>query len=284
MKKNFVKIFTTPLDHNLKDAGYFVRVSIKSFKKSFLKHVCNDVYDFLSSKADSFSNQQWYGMTLDLIESRIYNPPSSKITKTKPKNLIRLHFINKGMDMTNISKIINDKNVKKNLPTQFKKTEQISTVYTLTKTIRSKIFNHKEFIKTLDTKDILDNMNNLPCNCTTSPFPDPNHGHIVSGDIRIVQNNKLRKLLCKGPKYREPVSINLSNCKTEIKNSLTKFSSDWCNKKGVPVKCFTHWISIVMEKVNNKIKKLKSKIKFSKVKQVLRDPEVISYLNVLQEQ
>ena len=46
------KILTTHLDHNLKDAGYFIRVSIKSFKKSFLKHICNDVYDFLSSKAD----------------------------------------------------------------------------------------------------------------------------------------------------------------------------------------------------------------------------------------
>ena len=56
-------------------------------------------------------------------------------------------------------------------------------------------------------------MNNLSCNCTTSPFLDPNHGHIVIGDIRIVQNNKLGKLLCKGPKYRELVSINFSNCK-----------------------------------------------------------------------
>ena len=61
------------------------------------------------------------------------------------------------MDMINISKIVNDKNVKKSLPTQFNKAEQISTVYTLTKTIRSKIFNHKEFIKTLDTKDIFEN-------------------------------------------------------------------------------------------------------------------------------
>ena len=266
MKQNFVKILTTHLDHNLEDAGYFIRVSIKSFKKSFLKHICNDVYDFLSSKADSFPNQQWYEMTLDLIESRIYNPPAPKTTKTKPKNLIKLHFVNKGMDMINISKIINDKNVKKSLPTQFNKTEQISTVYTLTKTIRSKIFNHKEFIKTLDTKDILKNMNKLPCNCTTSPFTDANHGHIVSGDIRIVQNNKLRKLLCKGPKYREPVSINFSKCKTEIKNSLTKFSSDWCNRKGVPVTCFTQWISIVMEKVNKKIEELKNKFKFSRVK------------------
>ena len=112
-------------------------------------------------------------------------------------------------------------------------------------------------MKILDTKDILDNMNNLPCNCTTLPFTDSNHGHIGTGDISIVQNNKLRKRLCKGTKYREPVSINFSNCKTEIKNSLTKFSSDWCNEKGAPVKCFTQWISIVMKKVNKKLKKLK---------------------------
>ena len=74
-------------------------------------------------------------ITLDLIESRIYNPPASKTTKTKPKNLVKLHFVNKGMEMMNIRKIINNKNVKKNLPTQFSKTEQISTVYTLTKAI-----------------------------------------------------------------------------------------------------------------------------------------------------
>ena len=47
-------------------------------------------------------------MRLGLIESRIYNPPASKTTQTKPKNLIKLHFVNKGMDMINI-KIINEK-------------------------------------------------------------------------------------------------------------------------------------------------------------------------------
>ena len=90
MKQSFVKIFKTHLNHHLKDAGYFIRVSIRSFKKSFLKYVCNDVYDFLSSKADSFLSQQWYEMTLNVIESRIYNPPASKTTKTKPKSVIKL--------------------------------------------------------------------------------------------------------------------------------------------------------------------------------------------------
>ena len=37
--------------------------------------------------------------------------------------------------------------MKKNLPTQFNKTEQISTVYALTKTIQCKIFNRKEFLR-----------------------------------------------------------------------------------------------------------------------------------------
>ena len=67
---------------------------------------------FLVAKQIHFA---WYEMTLDLIESRIYNPPASKTTKTKSKNLIKLHFVNKGMDMRNISKILNDKNVKKNV-------------------------------------------------------------------------------------------------------------------------------------------------------------------------
>ena len=37
-------------------------------------------------------------MTLYLIESRIYNTPASKTTKTKPENLIKLHFVRHGLD------------------------------------------------------------------------------------------------------------------------------------------------------------------------------------------
>ena len=67
-------------------------------------------------------------MTLDLSESRIYNPPASKANKTKPKHLIKLHFVNKGMDMINISKIINDKNAKKNLYVQCNKTTSFNSI------------------------------------------------------------------------------------------------------------------------------------------------------------
>ena len=71
-------------------------------------------------------------MTLDLSESKIYNPPALKTTKTKPKNIIHLQFVNKAINVINISKIVHDKKGKKNLPTQFNKTEQTVTVYVLT--------------------------------------------------------------------------------------------------------------------------------------------------------
>ena len=137
-------------------------------------------------------------------------------------------------------------------------------------------------MKTLNTKDISENMKNLPCNCT-SQITNPKHGHIVTGDICIVQKNKLRKLLCKGPKYRETVSINFLNCKTEVINNLTKFSPDWCNKKEVPLKCFTQWISLAMKKVKE-LKNLKTNLNLVKLTQMLKHSKLISYLNILQEQ
>ena len=57
LKQTFVKILTTNFDHNLKDASYFIRVCIKSFKMSFLKHACIDVYHFLSSKIQFLSSR-----------------------------------------------------------------------------------------------------------------------------------------------------------------------------------------------------------------------------------
>ena len=45
-----------------------------------------------------------------------------------------------------------------------------------------------------------------PCNYSDSQFMYAPCDHIVTGDLNKVRNIKLRDLLSKGPKYREPVS------------------------------------------------------------------------------
>ena len=46
------------------------------------------------------------------------------------------------------------------------------------------------------------------CSCKNSPFKYGPSGHVVTGDLTIIENESLRNILSKGPKYREPRSIN----------------------------------------------------------------------------
>ena len=46
--------------------------------------------------------------------------------------------------------------------------------------------------------------------CTSSIFRDLHFKIIVKGDLRIFKNNKLRKILTKGPNYGKPQSLNFS--------------------------------------------------------------------------
>ena len=70
--------------------------------------------------------------------------------------------------------------------------------YTYTKPIASKIFNHK---KVLENFTFMEIKSKPPeCSCSSSPFQYSPAGHVVTGDLNIIDNAKLRDLLSKGPK------------------------------------------------------------------------------------
>ena len=43
--------------------------------------------------------------------------------------------------------------------------------------------------------------------CKNSNFTNQHHGHILTGDLRIIENDKLRKVISKGPNYKEPKKL-----------------------------------------------------------------------------
>ena len=102
------------------------------------------------------------------------------------------------MDNIGLSKILNKQDVYEKLPEKIKMEEncKICVTYKLGNPIRNKIFNYNGTVASIS-------VNNPPvltsCSCNQSDFKDPNHGHIVTGDLRIVEDVKLRKLLSKGP-------------------------------------------------------------------------------------
>merc|ERR1739840_94119 len=72
--------------------------------------------------------------------------------------------------------------------------------------ISGNILNYKETLE----GDLISDLNNniFPCNCQTSQFKDDQHGHIITGNLDIIENVTLRNIFKKGPKYRLPRKIN----------------------------------------------------------------------------
>ena len=64
--------------------------------------------------------------------------------------------------------------------------------------------------------------NSIPCHCSEYDvsFVDHTYKHVLTGDLSLVKNNKLKKLLSKGPKYREPVEIDWMEARNVIEDSL----------------------------------------------------------------
>ena len=218
---------------------------------------------------------------MDFINSKLYKTKQSKPRKKSPKNIVKILFTNKALDFIDISKIIRHTDVKNLLPDSVDNNDSPMVVYNLTKPIRSKLFNHKRFVQELDVEDFLNNPENYPCKCNTSPFKDENHKHIISGDINIVHNNKLRRLISKGPNYREPVLIDFKIAKESIINGLNECISNWSSKSNISPTCFLPWKSNIIERLEDKIKNLKTRIKPRQVKQCFNDPKVVSDLESL---
>ena len=96
-----------------------------------------------------------------------------------------------------------------------------SVVYSLSKTVRKKK-NCKETVSSIDTNDDITYRTGIvKCDCQQNKdFVDENHGHVLTGDLRIITNSKLRKLVSYDPNFCEAMSINWNKRKREIEIGL----------------------------------------------------------------
>ena len=206
-------------------------------------------FHIMERDSDSFTfyqnRFQIYHYVLDIIDTKLFKPTIPVQKKKAPKNVVTIRFVNKGLDNIHVSKIFRSAAVTSLLPEALQSDEDIPTcTMKLDPPIRSKILNYKETVSSLKI-DVVGNVSlveNLPsCDCENSEFCDPHHKHIVSGDLRIITNSKLRKLISKGPNYREPKMQNYRKCKESIESAITVSIESLATKYGLPVQSFFEW-------------------------------------------
>ena len=157
------------------------------------------------------------------------------------------------------------------IPIYFRNQEPPIISYEYTNTIASKLFN---FALTLSNLDIMNYLSSPhSCQCETSKFCYKPHGHVITGHLMVIENMKLRELVSKGSKYREPNKISWSATGKMLFESIDLYAEWWAKREQVILKYLSEWKDRVKELAVDRISGLISKFKSPKCK-VLNKPDV----------
>ena len=158
------------------------------------------------TSVNQFSSEyRLISIILDIAYNRLDKPKQHSPHNSDKHSFLKPKFANKGIDAIHLSNILHHKNVQAHILKYFKNTTTLILSCTYTKSIASKIFNYKKALRNLNAHVIITNP--PPCSCSTSPYLYSPVGHIITGNLNIIDNTKLRDLISKGPKYRESPSF-----------------------------------------------------------------------------
>ena len=269
--KELVYKFTLPTLSDTQDINKAVSEALKvipQLRKSEVKKIgelaLEDLYN------DTNIPSRVLHVISDLSRAKLCN--YMKTPKTKKKNQEKkiacvVRYMNHGTGMINLGSILRKEDINETLPRSMMKEETPRLVYKYTPTIRSKIFNYRQTAEDY----IEDSEVNMTCTCIESQFIDVNHGHVVTGNLDIIDNKELRNIFQKGPSYREKKAINWRFTEEALLQDLNAFIKKWSSKNGLSERCFSEWKQQVVDRVKDKVRRLKKASRYEKVRSVFKD-------------
>ena len=109
--------------------------------------------------------------------------------------------------------------------------------------IFSKIFNFSSTLLDLDYHQFHNNPS--PCECNISSHLYEPYGHVITGDLSIIPNSKLRDLIGKGPKYREPCKVDWDKNLSLLCEAVDQYALQWAKREIVELSVLSSWKEMV---------------------------------------
>ena len=163
-------------------------------------------------------------------------PPAQQASQERFGN-IKIPFINKGIEFIDLPSIFMDRSVTSSIPAYFQNSEPPIICYKYNKPIRNTVFNFNKLVSDLDIHA------NTPesWDCKDSKFIYPAAGHIMTGNLKIISDSRIRYIVSKGPKYRFPSRIDFKKYREEIASALNDFGNRWCKREYVEPDALKEW-------------------------------------------
>ena len=82
----------------------------------------------------------------------------------------------------------------------------------------------------------------------------PAAGHIMTGNLKIISDSRIRYIVSKSPKCRFPSRIDFKKCREEITSALNDFGNRWCKREYVEPDALKEWKVSIFKIVDQRIK------------------------------
>ena len=166
---------------------------------------------------------------LNIANHRLFRPVRSDVPAEKPKHFIKIKFLNKAVDAINLAALLRSTSIIDKIPVYFRDKEPPIVSYEHTSTVASKILNFAPALSNLNVSEYLSNPQT--CQCKESKFCYEPHGHVITGDLRVIENARLRELVAEGPKYREPNRVKWKATETMFSESIDLYAKNWSKRE-----------------------------------------------------
>ena len=283
--------YTSPIFYNvsLNDLLPFVQ------KPLGIHHIRSKLFSLPLSKLHALYNSCWvnnvtnlnskeYKLTaivLDIAGHRPLKPVGIKKDEIDKRSFLKLSFANKGLDGINLGNILHYKSDKSKIPPYFKAQSVPIISYVYTRTIASNIFNCKHVLRDLNIDDFKSKPSDYTSASSTIIY-NPT-GHVITGDLTIISNTSLRDVFAKGPKYREPKSINWKHNFKILMDSVEDYARQWANREKEDVDTLSEWVKSVRSLIQIMIKRKLSGSMSTRSTSIFKDPNVAKHLSHLHD-
>ena len=254
----FLKELKSIYYDNQSDWMFFCRKTVMSLSKKRLKTLALELFTKAWNNQDPLPHSI-VEVLQDLIDFKLHHRVKVPKPNPKPPVFMKIYFHNKGIEQINLPQLM--RKLKRQIPSTFHYQDIPRIIYKRSPTIARRIFNYKVTVTNLNCKSWFLSRSTQSCDCKSSKFCDPNHGHIITGDLSIVENARFRSLLTKGPKYREKERLNWDKVQSCIDTGISECAVSWARYENSDIKVLNEWTTNLKALVRKKITSILEKKK-----------------------
>lgn len=194
----------------------------------------------------------------DLLESRLVPGKPEKAKRKVPQVLCHVEFRNPIIALLRLGKIFRD--AASTLPGHLA-TDTPTISHKYTQPIRKHILNYRQTVQSIQTQHITHPIVCTPCDCMSHhrSSSNPAIGHVMTGDLSMVRNDRLRGILRKGPKYRETKPYDWDQAREAVDAALGPLIATWAKKEEEDLKVWEAWENTVRSRVEKRMEYLQQR-------------------------